>query len=56
MGVYDGWSARYDEWIPMYSPRIQAHLSHSNNLKVHEIKFDANFDCVHLQDKSGLTT
>jgi hypothetical protein len=20
---YDGWSNRFDEWIPLYSPRIQ---------------------------------
>ena len=22
VGVFDGWSQRYDEWIPIYSPRI----------------------------------
>ena len=23
VGPYDGWSNRFDEWIPLYSPRIQ---------------------------------
>ena len=22
-GAYDGWSNRFDEWISLYSPRIQ---------------------------------
>ena len=26
-GKFDGWSCKYDEYIPIYSPRIQVHLS-----------------------------
>lgn len=29
-GVFDGWSAKYDENIPVYSPRVQAHLTRVN--------------------------
>ena len=29
-GTYDGWSSKYDEYIPLFSPRIQQHLSHVN--------------------------
>ncbi len=29
--VFDGWSERYDENIPVFSPRIHAHLTRINN-------------------------
>ena len=28
---FDGWSSKYDEFIPVFSPRIQQHLSRVNN-------------------------
>ena len=28
-GVYDGWSKKYDEWIPLFSPNIVPHLTKS---------------------------
>lgn len=30
-GLFDGWSSKFDEWIPIYSPRIQPHLSKVGN-------------------------
>ena len=29
-GDYDGWGDKYDEHIPLFSPRIQKHLTHVN--------------------------
>ena len=28
-GIFDGWSSKYDEWIPIYSPLIVPHLTKS---------------------------
>ena len=25
---FDGWSEKFDEWIPIYSPRMQKHMTH----------------------------
>lgn len=33
-GQFDGWSRKYDEWIPIYSPRIQPHLSRKGQRNV----------------------
>ena len=27
-GRFDGWSNRYDEYIPIFNPRLQPHLQH----------------------------
>mmetsp|Transcript_393 Transcript_393/g.548 ORF Transcript_393/g.548 Transcript_393/m.548 type:complete len:291 (-) Transcript_393:8442-9314(-) len=42
-GVYDGWSSKYDEWIPLYSPRIQAHLARVNGFDEDE-EYDEDLD------------
>lgn len=26
-GTFDGWSSKFDEWIALYSPRLQAFYS-----------------------------
>lgn len=26
-GCYEGWSCKFDEWVPLYSPRIQPFLT-----------------------------
>lgn len=51
--VFDGYSSKFDEWIPIFSPRIQPHLSKSNNMKVYKVKFNVDFDEVHLPDETG---
>ena len=48
-GAFDGWSSRYDEWIPIYSPRIRPHLSYDED----KVTFNADFDEIHLPDQSG---
>jgi len=35
-GVYDGWSNKYDEDIPIFNPRIQPHLSKVNSFSKEE--------------------
>lgn len=42
-GVYDGWSSKYDEYIPIFSPRIQQHLSRVNGVEQEE-EYDEDFD------------
>ena len=43
-GTYDGWSNRYDEWIPVYSPRLHAHLSRVNVAVIEDDDFDEDLD------------
>ena len=36
-GTYDGLEETFDEWIPVYSSRIQPYLSRLNNLQRYEV-------------------
>jgi hypothetical protein len=29
--IFDGWTEKFDEWIPVYSPRIQKYMTHAGN-------------------------
>ena len=43
-GEFDGWSKKYDEWIPIYSPRIMPHLSKKGVSKADNIEIDEDLD------------
>ena len=43
-GTYDGWSNRYDEWVPVFSPRIHPHLTRVNQVLIEDDDFDADLD------------
>lgn len=51
-GVYDGWSSKYDEDIPVYSPRIQPHLSRVNQQLDDEEDSDEDLDDL-VQPEEG---
>jgi hypothetical protein len=42
-GSFEGWSNRFDEWVSLYSPRIQPYLSKVNH-QFSEEDLDDNFD------------
>lgn len=42
-GAFDGWSNRFDEWVSVYSPRIQPYLSKTNR-QFGDEDLDDNFD------------
>ena len=39
-GTYEGWSSKFDEWVPIYSPRIMPFLSKWQKTEVEEIQDD----------------
>ena len=43
-GTFDGWSSRYDEYIPIFSPRIQGHLTRVDEPLVQEENEDIDLD------------
>ena len=43
-GTYKGWSNRSDEWLPIYSPRIQPFESKSGNKITEEIDLEDDLD------------
>ena len=54
-GTYEGWSDRFDEWIPLYSPRLMPYEAHSGkNRYVEEIELDEDND-EQLQPEPGFT-
>ena len=42
-GWYDGWSDKFDEWIPLYSPRVQMHQTRSGG-RAKNLKQQADMD------------
>lgn len=51
-GTYDGWSNKYDEYIPVFNPRIQKHLSRVNNAIVDDDDLDEELDDL-MQPEPG---
>lgn len=43
-GAYDGWSNRFDEWISVYSPRIQKFYSKTQKGMSDDIDLDEELD------------
>lgn len=43
-GTYDGWSNRFDEWISIYSPRIQPFFSKTQKGTSDDIDLDEELD------------
>ena len=41
---YDGWSSRFDEWIPLYSPRIMPFYSKTQKGVTEEYDIDEEVD------------
>ena len=46
VGTYEGWSDKYDDWIPIYSPRIMPFDTKSGKQKVAETDFDDDLDSL----------
>jgi len=46
-GTYEGWSVKFDEWIPVYSPRIMPWASKVGVIEEDEIEedFDDLIEC-----------
>lgn len=51
-GVYDGYSAKYDEWIPLHSPMLAPHLSKSQGYSNERVDMDEELDNV-IQPQFG---
>ena len=51
-GTFDGWSNKYDELIPVFSPRIQQHLSRVNKGVLDEDDVDEELDDL-MQPEAG---
>lgn len=43
-GTFDGWSSKYDELVPVFSPRIQPHLSRVNGAVVDDDDINEDLD------------
>jgi hypothetical protein len=43
-GQFEGWSSRFDEWISIYSPRLQPFLSKTMKGFSDDQDIDDNFD------------
>ena len=43
-GYYEGWSNRFDEWIPLYSPRLQPYQTKTTKGIFDEIDLDEDMD------------
>ena len=43
-GAFEGWSSRFDEWISLYSPRIQPFFSKTQKGGMDEIDLDDEMD------------
>jgi hypothetical protein len=43
-GTFDGWSNRFDEWIPIFSPRIQPFYSKTQKGVQDDIDLDDEMD------------
>ena len=52
-GAFEGWSNRFDEWVSVYSPRIQPYLSKTNR-QFSDEDLDDNFDHL-MKPQEGQT-
>lgn len=43
-GIFDGWSVKYDEWIPLFCPRIAPFNSRTAKNKVEDVELDEEMD------------
>lgn len=53
-GVFDGWSNRFDEWVSIYSPRIQPFFTKTQKGVSDDLDLDEDFDNL-MQPKEGQT-
>jgi len=44
VGAFEGWSDRFDEWIGIYSPRVQQYLSKTLRGALEDSDLDDNYD------------
>ena len=51
-GIFDGWSSKFDEWVSVYSPRIQPFFSKTNKGTSDDLDLDEDFDHL-LQPEEG---
>lgn len=45
-GVFDGWSKKYDEWVPIYGPQIVPHMTKSQGKASNVEEMDEELDGV----------
>ena len=50
-GSFEGWSNRFDEWISLYSPRIQPFFSKTQKGMGDELDLDDDFDAVMVPEE-----
>lgn len=53
-GNYDGWSNRFDEWIPIYSPRIMPFFTKTQKDTSDDLDLDEDYDEL-IQPEEGFT-
>ena len=44
LGPYDGWSSKFDEWVSLYSPRIQPYMSKTLKGMTEDIEINEDLD------------
>ena len=45
-GIYDGWSNKYDDWLPVFSPLIAPHMTKSQGIVRNQELDDDELDDV----------
>jgi len=53
-GNFDGWSSKFDEWIPIYNPRIMPLYSKTQKGNQDDLDLDEELDTL-LQPEEGFT-
>ena len=51
-GTFDGWSVKFDEWIPVYSPRLAPYESKVGKTGMEDIDLDEDLDAL-IQPEDG---
>ena len=45
-GTFDGWSQKFDEWIPVYSPRLAAFESKAGQVGMEDLDLEEDLDLL----------
>jgi hypothetical protein len=50
-GSFEGWSSKFDEWIPIYSPRIQPFYSKTHKGMQDDLDLDEDLDSLMVPEE-----